>query len=159
VEIERAVELLNGMREQGFGPGAAREAIVSLQDEIRHTLPADYVEYLVEFGCGFASSEDFLGLGGPLHLDASHVRRQLREVPTSQLPQDLLPVRPDGYGNYDCIDLSRSTRERSTIVFWRHEVESDSQVVGSGFWEWFCDQLESPGVRRRRRLAMLSGSL
>ena len=142
--IERALKLLHGLREQAFGPGAAREAIVSLQEGIGHKLPADYVEYLVELGSGFASSEDFLGLGGPPHLDAIHVRQRLRETPaSSQLPDHLLPVRPDGYGNYDCIDLSRSTAEQSTIVFWRHESASESQTVKSGFWDWFCDQLES----------------
>jgi cell wall assembly regulator SMI1 len=141
--MERALELLNGLRECAFGPGAAREDVASLELEMKHALPADYVEYLVELGCGLASSEDFFGLGGAPHLDASSARRRLREGPSSsRLPEHLIPVRPDGYGNFDCIDLARSTAERSTIVFWRHDRESESQVIGLGFWEWFSDQLE-----------------
>lgn len=146
MSLERARHLLNGLHEQEFSGGVELDAVATLQENVGRDLPADYVEYLTKLGCGFASSEDFLGLGGAPHLDVVRVHERLREPSKhSRLPVHFVPLKPDGYGNYDCIDLDRSSKEKSTIVQWLHDGGDDQEgeVLATEFWDWFCGELES----------------
>jgi hypothetical protein len=116
------------------------------EKKLTFMLPNDYLEYLTKLGCGYASSEDFLGLGGESHLDMLLTYERLRKPSGHAIfPADYIPIKPDGFGNYDCIDTSRSSADKGAIVFWTHD-ESNEQsrgIIVMGFWEWFCKELES----------------
>ncbi|WP_434985187.1 SMI1/KNR4 family protein [Vreelandella zhaodongensis] len=146
MNFNHAKGLLEVLHEKGFSEGASMDSIASLQEYVGRELPEDYVEYLENLGCGFASSEDFLGLGGEPFLDVVTVRRQLSEPSThSQLPNSFIPLKPDGYGNFDCIDLDQSSRQKSAVVLWLHDggVGQQRDIIATGFWEWFCKELTS----------------
>lgn len=146
MNLETARNLLNGLYEQEFSGGAELDAITSLQEDVGRDLPLDYVEYLTELGCGFASSEDFFGLGGASHLNVVHAYQRLREPSKhSKFPIYFIPLKADGFGNYDCIDLCRSSKEKSTVVLWVHDGGDDQEVkvLTADFWGWFCGELES----------------
>lgn len=146
IDFDHAKGLLDALHEKGFSGGATMESIATLQEYIARELPGDYVEYLENLGCGFASSEDFLGLGGASHLDVVAVRRRLSEPSKhSRLPDSFIPLKPDGFGNFDCIDLDQSSQQKSTVVLWLHDggVDQQRNIIATGFWEWFCKELTS----------------
>ena len=95
-----------------------------------------YRMFLSVFGCGGIESEDFIGLGGPPHLNITEVARRLRSRNNS-LENHLIPIRADGCGNYDCIDTSRSNLENENpIVFWRHDIPDKIEIIAESFNEW-----------------------
>lgn len=101
--------------------------------------PSDYLEFLRTFGAGAAGSEEFVGIGGPEHLDVRRVVRRLR-TPSTFAPfgQHLVPLSGDGGGNYDCIDLSRSTPTASVVVRWHHAGGTEPiDGLQPGYWNWF----------------------
>ena len=62
---------------------------------------------LLKFGAGYVTSEELIELGGAKHLDVAWLARDLRSrkaATAKALPAMLIPVRADGFGNYDCID-------------------------------------------------------
>jgi len=122
-----------------FGP-VADAAIETASHELGLPLPAQYREFLARLGCGSVASESFIGLGGPRHLDMVWLSKTLRgKDREKRFPVGLIPVRADGYGNYDAIDTAQPTSEREcAIVEWRHEgVSTDRcRVLASGYFEW-----------------------
>jgi antitoxin YobK len=83
--------------------GVSETEIGSAERAIGVRFPPKFREFLQELGCGEAGSEEFIGLGGPLHLDLVRATLALRQRP-SGFPPTLMPVRHDGFGNYDCLD-------------------------------------------------------
>lgn len=138
--------ILDDLNEQEFSGGIALELIRGIEETLNLRFPDDYVEYLAKLGCGFASSEDFLGMGGEPYLDMVRTYKRLREISkNAQLPLDFIPLKPDGYGNYECIDIARSSKDKSLIVFWLHDGGNDQncEVISTGFWDWFVEEVES----------------
>ncbi len=84
-------------------------------------LPPQYKSFLLICGSGEIGPEDFVGLGGPDHLHIVKLTSRLRNR-QNPLPENLLPLRADGFGNYDCIDLSKPTSNgECSIIQWNHE--------------------------------------
>lgn len=103
------------------------------------TFPPSYRSFLKEFGAGGVDSEEVVGLGGPEHLDIVKLTRRFRER-AHHLPNNLLPLRNDGFGNYDCIHLDlKGDDEECAIVQWSHEGDSeqDCDVISPSFYSWF----------------------
>ena len=146
MNLNSAIDVLASIHEKELSEGVSREVVEEAEREFGVEFPADYVQYLTRLGCGFVSSEDFLGLGGEAHLDMVGVYKRLRKPSKhSRLPVAFVPLKPDGYGNYECIDIRRSSESRSAVVFWRHDGgdEQVCEVISDGFWEWFVDEIES----------------
>jgi hypothetical protein len=111
--------------------------------------PPECREYLRTLGAGHVSSEEFIGLGGPRHLDVTWITEELRNRHPGGFPQTMIPIRADGFGNYDCIDTTEPTHDGEfQVVEWlhgRHGAETGRVVAGS-FCEWFTGLLET--IRR-----------
>ena len=138
--------VLDSIIEKEFSGGGSPEAIKHAESEIGFKFPLDYAEYLTELGCGFAFSEDFIGLGGEEHLDVLCTYRRLRQISKhTQLPINFVPLKPDGYGNFECIDIGNSSEDKSLVVLWLHDSgdEQNCEILSHGFWEWFAKELES----------------
>lgn len=123
-----------------FGP---TEIVVidSASKELCLTFPSQYKEFLATLGSGSISSESFIGLGGPRHLNVVWLTKTLRSKTGSRtFPKYLLPIRSDGYGNYDCIDTSQPTSDDEfAIVEWLHDGSDllKDKILANSFFEWF----------------------
>jgi hypothetical protein len=126
--------------------GPASEAdVAELRRLFRKAVPADYLEFLQSLGAGAVESEEFVGLGGPVHLDARRVTARLRESSEfAEFGDHLVPLSGDGGGNYECIDLDRSSPTTAIIVAWDHGRPTDDElpVLATGYWEWFLGMLD-----------------
>lgn len=136
-------ERMRLFQERQFVGGVADGNIFAAQAQFEGTFPADLVEYLRNLGAGHVGSEEFIDLGGPKHLDVVHMATHLREPSThGSFPRSLVPLRDDGFGSYDCVDLLASTDSQSQVVVWQHDAHE--QPAGTqtilGLWVWF-DQI------------------
>lgn len=114
-------------------------AIVAAEQELGIQFPPQYRAFLSAFGSGGVDSEDFIGLGGPEHLDIVKLVVRLRNR-NNPLPERLLPLRSDGFGNYDCLDINRPTEQGEfSIVQWNHEAGEDQEceMLADSFDDWF----------------------
>jgi hypothetical protein len=140
--IEREIATF---QDREFCGGVSESAIASASGAIGLPFPRGYREFLRRLGCGYVSSEEFIGLGGPPHLDVVRETLHLREhSKTSRFPDHLIPVRSDGFGNYDCIDTSRPTdAEEFEVVAWLHDGgdEQDCQELGASYFDWLLSLL------------------
>lgn len=122
-----------------FAGPQAEEAVRDAEVNLGVTFPPSYRVFLKEFGAGGVESEEVVGLGGPDHLDIVKLTKRLRER-DNHLPDCLLPLRNDGFGNYDCIhlDLEGDNKERA-IVQWNHDggLNQDYDVISPSFSSWF----------------------
>ena len=122
-----------------FGP-IANERIEAASTEIGLPFPPQYREFLSVVGSGSVASESFIGLGGPQDLDVIWMSKALRgKERRKRFPSTLIPLRADGYGNYDAIDTTQATSGGEfAIVEWRHEgAESEpNRVLAAGYFEW-----------------------
>ncbi len=124
-----------------FNEGVSNKEINNAEFKFRGKFPEDYRHFLSNFGCGYVSSEEFIGLGGDLHLNIIHVREEQRRMFPRHFGENLIPIRSDGFGNYDCIDLSLSNPKMSQIVFWSRE-SNELDLIGWGYWLWFDQMLD-----------------
>lgn len=106
MNIDKLRTELSQINDFDFVGGVAPEAIASAEAELGVPFPPDYQAFLREFGSGYVSSESIAGLGGAKHLDVVWLTKELRSRSSNQFPSDFLPLRNDGFGNYDCIDIS-----------------------------------------------------
>jgi hypothetical protein len=145
MSIEEIRTLLKSFNDVEFSGPASTADISELRGMFSRPLPADYVEFLDNLGAGAVESEEFVGLGGGERLDARRVTARLREPSEfATFGEHLVPLSGDGGGNYDCIDLFRSTEAASVIVEWNHggTDSGDLPVVEIGFWKWFLGMLD-----------------
>jgi cell wall assembly regulator SMI1 len=109
------------------------------QEELEVTFPSDFIEYLSVLGGGSVSSEEFIGLEPTEYQNLVFITNKLREKSTQTVfPKHLIPLRGDGFGNYDCIDTARSG-EKSIVVEWIHDSGDvkNIKVLASCYWDWF----------------------
>lgn len=145
MEINRIQSTLASFPEKDFSGGVSDNVIQEKSCIIGLTFPPQYIGFLRELGAGYVSSEEFIGLGGPEHLDVAWLTLQLRSRKSqTRFPDSLIPLRSDGYGNYDCIDTRRPTSDGEfKIVEWVHDA-GDSQEyrpLANSFNEWFVNML------------------
>ena len=127
-----------------FSGPIAPSLVNSAQQALGLPLSREYRQFLEHFGSGGVESEEFIGLGGKPHLDVVRLREDLlqRERP---FPKHLLPVRGDGFGNYDCIDTSAPTEKGEfAVVYWLHDggEHQTYQQLASSYFEWFNSILD-----------------
>lgn len=126
----------------GVGENAIKEALTTTNLQF----PPEYIEFLKNLGAGYVSSEEFIGLGGLDHLNVINIFLHLREPSNiSRLPAHFVPIRSDGYGNYDCIDTNKATKNGEfMIVAWLHDggENQDCEELAATYWDWFISILE-----------------
>jgi cell wall assembly regulator SMI1 len=127
-----------------FGPVDVAE-VENASRDIGLPFPPQYRAFLETVGSGSVGSESFIGLGGPQYLDVVWMTSALRNKRAEKaFPPFLIPIRTDGYGNYDAIDTSHPTElGEFAVVEWRHEGsgEDKCEVLASGFFEWLASML------------------
>jgi|GEM_PF-1769526 len=142
-EIEREIGLFES--HEFFG-GVNESLIDRAAVSIGLPFPPNYCEFLRRLGCGYVSFQEFIGLGGPEHLDVVKETLHLRACPRlSRFPHHFIPVLSDGFGNYECIDTARpSTGGEFKIVNWLHDGGDDQncEVIAESYFEWFWSILQ-----------------
>jgi antitoxin YobK len=143
---EEVLRQLSSFEERQFSGGVPDDTIQRASEEIGLPFSPQYRAFLGELGSGHVSSEEFIGLGGPRHLDVAWLTRELRNRQSStRFPITLIPIRSDGFGNYDCIDTSRPMGNGEfQIVEWQHDAGND-QVCGAladSYFNWFLGMLK-----------------
>jgi len=114
--------------------------VAQAEQELALHFPPAYRQFLLAFGSGTISSESFIGLGGPQHLNIVWLTQTLRNKKTPRpFPVELLPIRTDGFGNYDCIDTSAATTKgECAVVEWLHDAGGQKgRTLAVGYFEWF----------------------
>lgn len=140
---------LSNFEDVDFSGPVSEEEIAAAEAELGFKLPPEFRSFIAGFGCGGVGPESFLGLGGENHLDVVWMRNKLSEK-TSGPPLNLIPIRSDGFGNYDCLDISKPTEHGEfLIVQWVHGSGNDQEpgMLAKSYFDWFnsiLDMIESP---------------
>ena len=118
-----AIREIQSFDEQAFVGPIQEQLVTQAEQELALRFPPEYRQFLLTFGSGSVSSESFIGLGGAQHLNIVWLTQKLRQKPILRpFPIQLLPIRTDGFGNYDCIDTSNPTSNGEyAIVEWLHD--------------------------------------
>ena len=124
------------------GP-VSETTIAAAERAIGVCFPRQYRTFLTLCGCGGIGSEDFIGLGGAEHLNIAKLAVRLRSRHNS-LPGHLLPIRGDGFGNYDCLDTRLVGNDgECAVVQWNHEGGADQHCkhLADCYDSWFESML------------------
>lgn len=112
------------------------DSVAAATESLNITLPPLYRAFIERFGSGGVGPESIIGLGGPNHLNFEFMTKKLRARHPETFPATLIPIRSDGYGNYDCLDLEAANDAgESPIVEWSHESGRGRQVADD-FAKW-----------------------
>ena len=139
MKIQQIKERLTSFDDVDFAGAQSPEKIDAAEQLLGVQFPPDYRRFLLEFGCGGVDSEEFIGLGGDDHLSVVKLTKRLRDR-SNRPPDNLLPVRADGFGNYDCIDFNRpAPNGEYCVVQWSHEggIEQHHELLATSYGEWF----------------------
>ncbi len=135
-----------GFENVDLSGGVTADAIEAASNSIGLPFPPEFIEFLSKAGAGGVESEEFIGLGGPAHLDVVNRTNRLRAKSSpGEFPKHLIPIRADGFGNYDCIDTSTPTRDGEfAVVQWLHDggKEQEMQRLAEGYFEWVAGILK-----------------
>ena len=145
MNIQVVADEIQGFDEHQFVGPIQERLVAQAEKELEVTFPPEYRQFLLTLGSGSVSSESFIGMGGAKHLDIVWMTRALRQKKTERpFPTDLLPVRTDGFGNYDCVDMSHPTASGEyAIVEWLHDAGGQKgKVLAMGYFEWFLAILQ-----------------
>lgn len=127
-----------------FSGPVGSDIIEDAEQSIGLPFGREYRHFLEHLGSGGVESEEFIGLGGQPHLNVVQMREDLLHK-THPLPKHLIPLRGDGFGNYDCSDTSSPTENGEfAVVQWLHDGGSN-QVharLASSYFEWFSSILD-----------------
>jgi cell wall assembly regulator SMI1 len=136
------------------GP-ASGELIRRLEQRTGLPLPAAYRDFLRQHDGGRLESNrdaaDVIFSLGPVAVEEAGMWRNL-EVYAGRLPNWLLPVASDEYGNLFAISLR--DRDNGSVWFWDHEREADEDEAPTEAnltsrapdWKSFLDSLEPPDL-------------
>src|SRR5262249_42636060 len=120
-----------------FEGGVPEATIAAAEAELGVRFPPPLRAFLGELGSGGAGSEEFIGLGGPQYPGIVGATLDFRARPGGA-PDGLLPLRRDGFGNLDCLDLSTGG-----VVEWVHDAPfAERRVLAPDYKEWFESILE-----------------
>ncbi len=118
-----------------FGP-VNRQAIVESAKTLGVKLPNQYVSFLEQFGGGGIGSESIIGFGGSDHLNFEFMTKHLRSKHPDSFPDTFVPIRNDGYGNYDCLDTgTMSPTGECSVVEWLHR-GGRGNILADDFSGW-----------------------
>ena len=140
MNIQDITKEIHSFDEYEFVGPIQEQLVFQAEQELTLRFPPEYRQFLLTFGSGSISSESFIGLGGAQHLNIVWLTQTLRKKPTPRpFPVELIPIRTDGFGNYDCIDTSTtSTSGEYAIVEWLHDAGGQKgRTLAVGYFEWF----------------------
>ena len=129
--------------DRDLGSGVDEQAVLQAESALGVLFPPQYRRFLARFGSGFVSSEEFIGLGGPRHLDVAWLTIELRSR-KKDFPKSLIPIRADGFGNYDCLDSNNPTSDGEfPVVVWVHDggANQHHRILAPSFDDWFINML------------------
>ena len=135
---------LTHFAESRFSGGASTLSIEQAERDLELLFPPEYRLFLQRFGSGHVSSEELIGLGGPMHLNVVWLTKQLRSRKAT-FPKSLIPLRSDGYGNYDCLDTAlQDDRAECPVVEWVHDSDASHKwrLLGTSFNDWLLKLLD-----------------
>lgn len=113
-----------GETEKTIYEGVSEEQVVALEKQLGYSLPLSYKQFLQTcngFRLGFTKA--LFGIHENESLDIYANYRWETKESSQPLKKHLLPVAPNGLGDYYCLDLktvSPSGKE-SKVVFWQHD--------------------------------------
>ena len=113
--------------------------------ELSCKFPISYKAFLLEFGTSNWPSYIFgLGSGVLPGQNVVQVTKTERALVEPNLPLTLIPVSPDGWGNYYCLDTARLQNEECPIAFWNHELGKHQvvQTTHDSFAHWLSDLID-----------------
>ncbi len=103
-----------------------QDSIAKATQNLGVTLPTQYRAFIERFGGGGVGSETIIGFGGSDHLNFEFMTKLLRSRHPKTFPVMFIPIRNDGYGNYDCIDLEAVNEVgENPIVEWVHDCDHE----------------------------------
>jgi hypothetical protein len=139
--IEDVIREAEGFEGREFAGPVSDAVVAAASQELGLAFPPQCAAFLRTFGAGSVASESFVGLGGPRHLDVVWLTRVLRARKSARLfPVSLVPVRSDGFGNYDCIDTTQLTSDGEfAIIEWAHDRPDaePNHILATTYFEWF----------------------
>ncbi len=131
-----------------LGNGVAPAEIAGAEAALGAKLPESYKAFLREFGWGGVDSWELYGLGAgvPNYLHLVRMTDSERTQMHPHIPQPLIPILNDGFGNHYCLDTGALREGECPIVFWDHEqgTGQEPEVVSPRFDVWFLDLLAAP---------------
>jgi hypothetical protein len=134
-------QLLPG-EETHFGGGVPETEIDAAEQTLGIRFPSTFRAFLKELGCGGISSEEFIGLGGPPHLNVVESTHLLRGRPFG-FPMNLIPLRGDGFANFDCLELDCWTGDECPVVEWVHDAPNmERRLLAPNYERWFASILQ-----------------
>lgn len=143
--IESIEQQFSDFEDVEFHGGVSDAEIDAAAARLGLPIEGGYREFLRRFGCGSIEDAEFIGLGGPDHLNVVSVTesQRKRRGPTPY-PGTFIPLLADGYGNYDSIDTSRRNASgESPVVYWLHDAgDEELEELAPGFLEWLDRKLE-----------------
>jgi hypothetical protein len=114
--------------------------IAEAQLETGVKFPADFVEYLREFGWLSIEHLEFFGLGEQIPKFLNLKVMAAEEWDSGGLDRNYLPIWNNGGGDLDCIDLQLSTASKSVICSIYHDTKQ-VEKVSDDFETWLCEKL------------------
>ena len=145
IDLDRIQRELADFEFVDFHGGVPDEKILAAERAVGVSFGPEYRQFLRIFGAGAVSSEEFIGLGGPPHLDVVTIVKHLRSPSAHfSFPTTLVPLRNDGYGNYDCLDTAQDDAEMGPkVVFWQHDGgdQQDCPVLNRSYGTWLLATL------------------
>ena len=115
-------------------PPAEEENILWFEDKFQLKIPQEYKEFLKYSNGLYLSGYVFLGIvkgtdrgwGLDSIYDFEHYEAG------NEMPKELLPFSPDGFGNHYCFDI-----RNGNVVFWEHDLDytkTSPEIIDTSFF-------------------------
>ncbi len=125
-----------------LGPIISDERLEAFENQIELTLPLDF-KYLLKRYNGFSlDGTEVYGLDTKLKgssLDSVYISEHSSLMATN-MPLNLLPFSPDGFGNHYCLILSQDNKYICPVAFWQHDFNyksyDDIEICNDSFIDW-----------------------
>lgn len=132
-----------------LGPQLKLEDLVAYERQIGCALPNDYREFLLATNGGNPKDAGYFIVKHALRKPESWVKieffyglrrddgltlSQAREIHHGSLPDNVLPVAYDGFGNQIYVHLED---DFGAVFFWSHDVDVEDEKMASSFTEFF----------------------
>lgn len=127
-----------------LGPATDLE-IERSQSQLGVSFPLSYKWFLRQYGAA-TWPYDIYGLGKNTWTDINVVHQTMNERHEVEpaMPQQLIPINPDGFGNQYCLDTSALVDEEAPVVFWSHQLGENQipQLISRDFIEWYKELIQ-----------------
>lgn len=129
------------------GAGATDAELAAAEKALGIEISGEYRDFLRQVGWASIAHHDVNGLGGDVDPAFDLVETTLGERQMDEpLPEHLLPLRNDGGGNLDCLDLSQDP----ACVVWRNHERPDAtpRRIADSFSKWLERLVERAQISR-----------